>query len=224
MSKIPETLEPTQFANPFPVSSDEPWYKAPHVRTVLALGYLAWEREHHAFLNAHQVGKALDVHPDTVRRWARGTLPVSRRETVYERVKVDPVQLVNEQVRLGVAEESAHRARLARRPDEDWEKLGWLEPHGIYLMHMPWLRLWIPRISRLSTKDRWRVHRPGQVVIRMVRNNRFEAEQLKYELLKDLEAWRVQIPPESKVQGRNSVILDSAPLPEFWLNKAERIS
>jgi hypothetical protein len=96
-----------------------------------------------------------------------------------------------------------------------WQERHWLEPHLVAVLELPAFRLRQVAVSRASDRTLSDLRKRGRVRSSTTVPTRFHATALAYELLQQIDPWRVQTPPGVVKQGRTQTWLASAPAPKL---------
>lgn len=128
----------------------------------------------------------------------------------------------------GISEDARQRESLAREQAEQawvesqwtrpttrrrsWESRGWLEPHLVYVLHLPRHRVYRVGVTRnVGQVHRMeRQHRGVLVDVKGV-SNRFAALLIKLETLAMVDRWRVELPKKRLDEGGTEVWYQSGP-------------
>ncbi|MEA5457319.1 hypothetical protein SPF06_21590 [Sinomonas sp. JGH33] len=193
------------------------------LETALAMGADAYSTDSPGRLVFSAAAGSLKVQEATVARWIRDGLPHKRAVWLSSVVGVGAGQLEQERVQLGIAQEAARTLGLKGVKATDWRARGLDEPHVLYLVWLPALGVWIPRVGRLSETTHQRSTGGaggGRIVRRRIFDNYFLAAVEKFEVLEAYEGWRVSVPRDlksvtgvKKLQGRSSAVLACAGTP-----------
>lgn len=199
-----------------PTSTDpaDPWAEG-RLHLVLAYAFDAHGRD--GRVNANQVAEQLHVSPSTVRRWVRNALPAKRRALVEERILPADTAVAFEAKEYTYAAAALEDIYGRGLPPEDyWREQGWLEPHVLAVVELQRLGVCVPRIGLANgdAKTQGRLRADGGVILdQQVFPNRFAAQIAKGQILTDVHAWRVVVPPGFASRGRTEAWLAAAPRP-----------
>ncbi|RIQ11348.1 hypothetical protein [Jiangella rhizosphaerae] len=133
--------------------------------------------------------------------WSDGASPATRAREIMQRRH---------------AREGLYEARWSRTTDNKvmWRKQGWLEPHVVYIEHLPRLRVF--RVG-LSAQRVWpdtarQLRRRGGVIVDEVTvENRHAAVLVKLDVLELVDLWRRELHPSRLQKGGTEVWRQSGP-------------
>lgn len=114
------------------------------------------------------------------------------------------------------AREGLDEARWTRHTErrEMWRRQGWLEPHIVYVTHLPRLRVFrvgIAAAAKRAAVERQIAREGGVWVDAVTVENRHAAILTKLDTLAGVEKWRRELPPGELKSGGTEVWRSSGP-------------
>jgi len=164
------------------------------------------------------------VSQRTIQRWLHGddhapaAIPATHLAAILRRRRVRRADLRREELQRARQDKMLQRAGLGRGRGNlkaDYADRGWLDKHIVLILedqHRPLRRVAVVRDDATTRK---RTERGARLIDIIYADNKFLAERTRYQILADVEPWRLRLPPTHVKQGHTQVWLASAPLPHL---------